>query len=122
MSSFFYLNLFSASFYCAELFLNRPALQKLGKNRVKNIITSISESLAADVEWLVENEYSSGFVMAITEFKISGVKGTVSLFAGANSFIDRDVKGDRVVTGEPSTSVGLLIFSQYIYITLIFVD
>lgn len=55
--------------------------------------------------------------MAITEFKISGVKGTVSLFDGTNSAITGlDVKGDRVVDLDPSTSVGLVIFSLYIYI------
>lgn len=68
-------------------------------------------------EWSALNGYSSGFVMAITEFKISGVKGTASFLAGANSAITGlDVKGDRDVVVVPSTSVGLLIFSLNIYI------
>lgn len=58
--------------------------------------------------------------MAITEFKISGVKGTVSFFAGVNSSImGRDVKGDRVVmTLDPSTRDDLFIFSPYICIII----
>lgn len=61
-------------------------------------------------------EYSSGFVMAMTEFKISGVKGIVSFFAGANSSI---VGRDRVVVNlAPSTSEDLFIFSPYICIII----